>query len=132
MIHHIYHIPERRKIGVATNVSNRMLRHEWTGFYEILECHVDPQIASDRERELQEQYGYEVDKNPYINTYKMNQEKDMTEYFRRLGISNRSLTIEQVERIKELKGSLSQAKIAKLIGTSQSTVHRIHANETYR
>lgn len=38
-----------------------MRQHKWMGYYEILETHQDPKIAGDRERELQKQYGYELD-----------------------------------------------------------------------
>ena len=66
MIHYIYHIPERNKIGVTIDLSHRMKRHKWNGPYEILETHEDPQIAGDRELELQEQYGYPKDKAHYM------------------------------------------------------------------
>ena len=68
-MHYIYHIPEKEKIGVSVNVEHRMLEHGWEGFYEILEQHEDGWLAGDRERELQKEYGYKVDKNHYMVSY---------------------------------------------------------------
>ena len=67
-IYYIYHIPERQKIGVSIDVKRRMRQHGWNGSYEILEQHEDPQVAGDRELELQQQYGYKVDLLHYTQT----------------------------------------------------------------
>ena len=69
-MYYIYHIPERKKIGVAIDVVHRMKEHKWTGFYEILETHTCEFKVSDREQELQKEYkkklgGYRVDTIPY-------------------------------------------------------------------
>jgi len=61
----IYHVPGV-KIGCTDNLRRRLrvqglLDSEW----EILETHTDDQIASKREKELQKQYGYPVDRNGY-------------------------------------------------------------------
>ena len=70
MTYYIYHISAKRKIGVTSNLKNRMIRHEvWhTKTFEILETHNCPQKAGDREIELQEQYGYPKDSSHYVHT----------------------------------------------------------------
>ena len=59
----IYHIPGE-KIGCSSEPENRVQDQGFTD-YEVLEVHTDIYIASDREIELQKQYGYKVDKVPY-------------------------------------------------------------------
>ena len=69
--YYIYHIPGK-KIGVSSNLHNRVtkaqgyLPHE----YEILEETDDIFRVSKREIELQEQYGYSIDKTLYLNIFK--------------------------------------------------------------
>jgi predicted GIY-YIG superfamily endonuclease len=57
IMYYIYHIEERRKIGVSVDVERRMTEHQWNGDYEILEEHTDGWLAGDREMELQKEYG---------------------------------------------------------------------------
>ena len=59
----IYHIPGV-KVGCSKRVEGRVKEQGYTN-YEVLEVHEDRQIASQRERELQIEYGYEVDTNTY-------------------------------------------------------------------
>jgi hypothetical protein len=75
-IYYIYHIPtflhkdgRIGKIG-CTEEEDAKVRVEKQGYteYEILETHTDIMIASDREMELQKEYGYPVDKVPYYLT----------------------------------------------------------------
>jgi hypothetical protein len=71
--YYIYHIPGV-KIGCTYNIKQRIMNYKHPN-YEILETHIDIFIASDREQELQKQYGYKVDTVPYwkvIKTYKPN------------------------------------------------------------
>lgn len=68
----IYHIPGV-KIGCATNVKRRIKQQGYTE-YELLEMHTDIYIASNREIELQKEYGYAIDKVSYYKSYK--QRKD--------------------------------------------------------
>lgn len=72
-IYYIYHIPTFRhkdgrigKIG-CTEEEDAKVRVQNQGYteYEILETHTDIMVASDREIELQKEYGYPVDKVPY-------------------------------------------------------------------
>jgi len=54
-MYYIYHIPQRKKIGVAVNVTRRMKESKCTN-YEILEEHTCEFKVSDREVELQIEY----------------------------------------------------------------------------
>ena len=65
----IYHIPGV-KIGCTNDLGERM-RKQGSPKYEILETHSDIYTASQREIELQKQYGYPIDKNPYYKIIKI-------------------------------------------------------------
>ena len=67
--YYIYHIPGI-KIGVSDNPD---VRTKTQGFskYEILEEHTNIKTVSEREIELQKQYGYPVDKVKYWKVRKM-------------------------------------------------------------
>jgi hypothetical protein len=76
-MYYIYHIPNFKwkngrigKIGCTENIKQRIREQKYSE-YEILETHTDIQIVSDREIELQKQYGYPVDTIPYWKTRKM-------------------------------------------------------------
>lgn len=68
-MYYIYHI-KGVKIGCTKNLSNR-IPQQTKGEWEILEVHTNINIASQREIELQKQYGYKVD----TSTYKQSVEK---------------------------------------------------------
>jgi hypothetical protein len=82
-MYNIYHIPEFvysdgsiGKIGVSHRLTGRMrenLKKSVEGFsnWEVLEEHKDIYKVSDREIELQKQYGYKVDTIPYWRTINM-------------------------------------------------------------
>ncbi len=61
--YYIYHIAGI-KIGCTVNVPHRMREQGFTE-WEHLETHTDIYEASNREIELQKEYGYPVDKIPY-------------------------------------------------------------------
>ena len=61
--YYIYHIPTI-KIGCTSQLNKRMSDQGFTD-WEILEEHTDIYVASDREIELQKEYGLPVDKSPY-------------------------------------------------------------------
>jgi hypothetical protein len=67
--YYIYHI-KGKKIG-CTIQPKRRTKTQGFDNYEILEEHTDIYIASDRERELQKEWGYPVDLKPYWKTIKM-------------------------------------------------------------
>jgi hypothetical protein len=58
-MYYIYHIPGV-KIGCTKNLKSRIRVQGFTE-YEVLEEHYDINIASNRERQLQRKYGYQVD-----------------------------------------------------------------------
>jgi len=66
---YIYHIPGV-KVGCSTNPKKRT-KDQGFNSYEILECHEDIKIASEREIYFQEKFGYGRDNNSdYENSYK--------------------------------------------------------------
>ena len=62
-MYYIYHIPNV-KIGCSTQPKKRIEKQGFSSF-EILETHDCIDRASVRELELQEQYGYTIDRMPY-------------------------------------------------------------------
>jgi hypothetical protein len=62
-MYYIYHIPGK-KIGCTEQPKQRTSKQGFSK-YEILETHTDIYKASEREIELQKQYGYAIDKVPY-------------------------------------------------------------------
>ena len=73
MTYVIYHIPGK-KIGVTNNIKSRV--EDQQGYtedeYEVLEMSDDISYISDRELELQKQYGYRVDRQLYKDLYTTN------------------------------------------------------------
>ena len=69
----LYHI-EGVKIGCTTQPIERVKEQGFNTF-EILEEHTDIYVASDREQELQKQYGYRIDECPYWKSYQQNIER---------------------------------------------------------
>ena len=63
MEYYIYHIPGV-KIGCTNQIEQR-IKDQGFNDYELLETHTDIYKASDREQELQKEYGYTVDRAPY-------------------------------------------------------------------
>jgi hypothetical protein len=75
-MYYIYHIKDFKwkdgsigKIGCTEKPKERVKRQKYID-YDILETHTDIMIASQREIELQKQYGYKVDKVPYWKSKK--------------------------------------------------------------
>jgi hypothetical protein len=64
-MYYIYHI-EGVKIGCTKRNPKERVRAQKYSYFEILEEHSDIIVASNRERELQKQYGYSVDTIPYF------------------------------------------------------------------
>ena len=63
IMYYIYHIPGE-KIGTSVEPAERVAKQGYTKF-DVLEVHSDIYEASDREIELQKEYGYKVDTIPY-------------------------------------------------------------------
>lgn len=76
--YYIYHI-NGVKIGCTSQIEKRMYVQGFTN-YEILEEHTDIYLASDREIELQKQYGYPVDTKPYYLNASMVLARDQASY----------------------------------------------------
>jgi NTP pyrophosphatase (non-canonical NTP hydrolase) len=70
-MYYIYHIPGK-KIGVTRNLFIRVTKQQ--GYqpheYEVLDQSEDIDYISDREIELQQSYGYKIDRNKYKNVIK--------------------------------------------------------------
>lgn len=69
-MYYIYHI-SGVKIGCTTQPNQRVKEQNYNNF-EIIEQHTDIYLASDREQQLQNQYGYKVDDCPYWKSYQQN------------------------------------------------------------
>jgi hypothetical protein len=65
-MYYIYHIPGV-KIGCSNNPKKRVEGQGYNNF-EIIEEHTDINLASEREIQLQKEYGYKVDYIPYYKT----------------------------------------------------------------
>ena len=85
-MYYIYHIPGV-KIGCTKNYPGRC-HHQGYYNHELLETHEDGWIAGDREIELQQQYGYPVDKTHYMKV------GNKSEYGKIAGRATRKLTYE--------------------------------------
>ena len=66
--YYVYHVPGI-KIGCTSDLNKRMKDQGFTN-WEILENHTDIYIASEREIELQKQYGYKIDSCLYWQSIK--------------------------------------------------------------
>lgn len=77
-MYYIYHV-EGVKIGVSTNPSKRVKQQGYTDF-KILETHNDIYKVSERELELQKEYGYDDGGYvPYYQTVKIATKSKKTE-----------------------------------------------------
>jgi hypothetical protein len=75
--YYIYHIPTFKwkdgsigKIGCTKEPNKRIVYAQGYTDYQILEEHTDIMVASEREIQLQKEYGYKVDREPYWRTIK--------------------------------------------------------------
>ena len=91
-MYYIYHIPGK-KIGVTRNLNKRVefAQGYAPGEYEVLEISHDIHYVSDRERFLQKQYGYKIDRDSYKqvvdNKNKLNKSNKM-----KLNITEQTIT----------------------------------------
>ena len=79
-MYYLYHIPGK-KIGVTRNLNTRvtLMQGYKEGEYEVLDQSEDIDYISDREIELQQSYGYKVDRKLYKNLFKSNMKLNATE-----------------------------------------------------
>ena len=75
MMYYLYHVPGV-KIGVTTNLEDRVERQQgyYPDEYEVIMSTTDIDLISEKERQLQEAYGYKVDMKLY-SKLKCNQMK---------------------------------------------------------
>ena len=68
--YYIYHIPGK-KVGVTRNLNDRVTAQQGYGVteYEVLDSSTDIDYISKREIELQQSYGYRVDRKLYKNLF---------------------------------------------------------------
>jgi len=71
IMYYIYHIPGK-KVGVTRNLKDRVTQQQGYGVteYEVLDSSTDIDYISRREIELQQSYGYKVDRKLYKNLFK--------------------------------------------------------------
>lgn len=79
-MYYLYHIPGK-KIGVTRNLNKRVTLQQGyaTDEYEVLDQNEDIDYISNREIELQQSYGYKVDRKLYKNLFKSNMQINPTE-----------------------------------------------------
>jgi hypothetical protein len=104
MTYYIYHIPGI-KIG-CSNKPQRRVKDQGYNYYEILEEHTNIYEVSKREKELQKQYGYKIDKSDYYRI-----------------VNTGNLTAQKAGRANVQSGSLIES--SKLGGAVQTQIIRI-------
>ena len=111
-MYYIYHIPNV-KIGCTKNPQRRTKQQGFSS-YEILETHDCIDRASQRELELQKEYGYEVDKSTYKesvqNIPKGKQHLGGSASLKKRWKERREDMLKQIRRCG-IKGRLKQAKV---------------------
>ena len=146
--YYIYHITGI-KIGCTVNVPHRMREQGFTE-WEHLETHTDIYEASNREIELQKEYGLPVDKVPYwqavANRYKLTKEDHskggQTSKSSIAGKMKRSITFELAQQIRSeynncgnlsstTKTGLSQNELAAKYNTTRNVIAGIVQNRMY-
>ena len=108
-MYYIYHIPGV-KIGCTNNIHRRLKTEQRVTDFQIIEEHNDIYTASDREIELQKQYGYKVDTVPYhcsIKSLLKGKDKGNSKEARAKAVANTNY----VERVKNTDYNLIASKI---------------------
>ena len=153
-MYYIYHI-EGIKIGCTVDIPHRMREQGFTQ-WEILETHTDIYEVSDREIELQKQYGLPIDTIPYWkaveNRPKWNNEtrheftsEECSIGGKKGGViggaksksthqkSRRRFTETQIQEIKDkyIPRKYSMHKLAKEYSVTYTAIYKIIKNKTY-
>jgi hypothetical protein len=127
-MYYLYHIPGE-KIGCTQQLEGRIKVQGYDN-YEILETHTDIYVASDRERELQKQYGYRVDTRPYYQMMGIAKRTPATN--RANGRSKSKINMQIAEEIRtRLKNGETGKALAKEYGILKSTVSMIKNNQQW-
>jgi hypothetical protein len=141
----IYHIPNI-KIGCTEKLPKERVEEQGYDKFEILETHIDIDIASKRERELQKQYGYKMDKIPYSLTVSYCSRAGKIGGLKQKGIKNPKkalkgiknpkckLTEEDVLKIIELTntGTYLQKQIAQMFNVDRQAIRRITQGKLWK
>ena len=100
-MYYLYHIPGK-KIGVTRNLNNRvtLIQGYKEGEYEVLDQSEDIDYISDKEIELQQSYGYKIDRKKYNELVKLNKFK--------MNINVTEQTTTFPYPVKKLKGHLME------------------------
>ena len=109
MKYYIYHIPGV-KIGCTNNLHRRLKTEQKVNNFIVLETHTDIYIASDREIELQKQYGLPIDTIPYyvsIERLLKGKDKGNSKEARAKAVSN----TDYVQKVKNTDYHLIASKI---------------------
>ena len=153
MIYYIYHI-EGVKIGCSNNPKRRV-KEQGYSTYSILEQHSDETIASIRERELQNEYGYRVDDCDYsniINAQRIGSKIGNSQKYRKIAAKSQSKTIIEnklfkgdnnpncklsqnkvnlIRNIWKLPIKHNKAELGRIFGVSDSTIRYIIQNKIW-
>lgn len=90
-MYYIYHIPDV-KIGCTAQDVKKRVKDQGYSDYEVLEVHSCIDTASDRELQLQKEYGYKVDRIAFKQSYnhfsKMHTYRKSLEYLKDVGKKN--------------------------------------------
>ncbi len=124
--YYIYHIPGV-KIGCTNTLKKRMKDQGFTS-WEIIEEHTDIYEASDREIELQKQYGYEVDRIPYHESKRRLQKGVETSWknatpekkFERTSVAGKV----GIKKVQEMYSKEERAAWTRKAGLSTSKEHK--------
>jgi hypothetical protein len=146
--YYIYHIPSV-KIGVSTKPDKRVAKQGYSD-YEILETHTCIMKVSEREQELQMQYGYKVDRTSYhlickrainagLSTPKSQlsemgkKSKPTSEQMHKINKQKRILTFKDAEKIRELyaQKSYTTYRLGKMFDVNHTSINLIIQNKTY-
>ena len=106
-MYYIYHIPGK-KIGVTRDLNDRVTQQQGYALdeYEVLESSDDIDYISEREIELQQSYGYKIDRIEYKNL------------FNKMKVNATEMTSTFPWPLNELKGNLMDN-----LGETWETVH---------
>ncbi len=141
-MYYIYHIPGV-KIGCTTNLHYRLVVQQNCTDYEVLEIHNDINVASQREIELQLNYGYGKDTINYVQTYshvlkradKYRGVPHSEKHKAKMSDAQRAFTPEQVVEIRQryMSGNITQKELAKEYNIHKITIKRIiHGKRGYK
>jgi hypothetical protein len=114
-MYYIYHIPGI-KIGCTRRCPEKRINEQGHINYEILEQHLDIYVASDREIELQKQYGLPVDHKPYWKIIQMPTKEGSMKGGKKAGITNRDSGHMKTLNNKFNADKEHQSKAGKVVG----------------